>query len=59
MQSFSFLVDFKRQKKNSKLAIAVCAQIKVKAGSREIIEFCLVWNMPNISFAGNQKQYKR
>ena len=44
---------------SAKLACAVCAQIKVKSKSKEKIEFSLVWNMPIISFIGNQKSYKR
>lgn len=41
------------------MSIAVCAQIKVKAGSKGNVEFSLVWNMPNISFTSNTIKYKK
>ena len=44
---------------NSKLAIAVNVQIKVKANSKENIQFSLVWNMPQICFGDGQQMYKR
>ncbi|CAF1008695.1 unnamed protein product, partial [Brachionus calyciflorus] len=49
----------KRKVLNGKLAIAVAVQIKLKAHSREKIEFSLVWNMPKVSFHNNQKSYKK
>jgi non-lysosomal glucosylceramidase len=39
--------------RNSKLTIAVCAKIKVKANSQEEIKFSLVWHMPEIYFSGD------
>ena len=44
---------------SSKLAIAVCAQVKVKANSKEKIEFSLVWHMPEIYFGDRKQMYKR
>ena len=44
----------------SKMAIAVCVNIKVKPFSKGNIEFSLVWNMPNIYFSAEpDKIYKR
>ena len=39
-----------KTKKASKLCIAVCVKVKVKAMSSETIDFSLVWNMPNLIF---------
>ncbi len=46
-------------KKNGRLAIAVCAKIKINAHSTEKIDFSLVWNMPNVCFFENRVTYKR
>ena len=48
-----------KTKKASKLCIAVCVKVKVKAMSSETIDFSLVWNMPRVSFVGNQKTYNK
>ncbi len=45
--------------KKSKLNIAVCVQVTVKAESKENIDFSLVWNMPNVTFYEKQKTYKK
>jgi len=47
-------------KRSQKLAIAVCVQVKVKANSKENIEFSLVWHMPSFFFNGDKsKMYNR
>ena len=43
----------------SKLAVAVCVKVHIKAKSSEKIDFSLVWNMPNIRFNDESKLYKR
>ncbi len=45
--------------KSSRMAIAVCATIKVKGSSKSNIEFSLVWNMPNVVFGDSSVEYKR
>ena len=43
------------KKKPLRMAVAVCAKIKVKAMSQATLDFSLVWYMPNISFPGDNK----
>jgi hypothetical protein len=56
-----FLVNSSKSgpKKSSKLCIAVCVQVKVKAMSKETVDFSLTWNMPKVQFYGQQATYKR
>ena len=41
------------------MAIAVCVQVKVKANSKENIDFSLVWNMPTFSFNGDKDKVNK
>jgi len=42
------------------LAVALCVTVKVKAFSKETIDFALVWNMPIIYFTAEPElKYKR
>ncbi len=43
-----------KDKEPPKLTVAVCVNIKMKAQSKDNIEFALVWNMPHISFNGEK-----
>lgn len=45
--------------KKTKLAVAVCAKVTVKAHSSQNIDFTLVWHMPKIKFLKGTKTYDR
>jgi non-lysosomal glucosylceramidase len=49
----------KQPKLSSKLSVAVCVKINVKANSSESIKFSLVWNMPKVSFRNPKNVYTR
>jgi non-lysosomal glucosylceramidase len=41
------------------IATAVCANTLVKAGSKGVLEFSLVWDMPKIHFHNKNTNYSR
>ncbi len=43
-----------------RLAVALCATIKLNANEKKYIKFSLAWNMPEIYFSGDpNRKYKR
>jgi non-lysosomal glucosylceramidase len=60
LDNLDFNAERAMTRKDSKLTIAVCVNVLVKAQKSEQIDFSLVWHMPKIHFSGDEsKLYTR